>query len=201
MLPRSANDGPPGFRLVIYVDTDAGLPADLLIRTLKIVQRALHHADLWEINQLRIEMPEVPDIALDAATERLRRNRDVGIQIDSLKSGSLIISAGIFAFSWWVLDKTIGHSVEEAYEKTDLNRRLVEWLRSNLKRKAEKVYHDTNRALTAEGLGATGLESYALRDDVVELKITIIIRRDSEWPPPTYGELFGWQQPNTPKQE
>ncbi len=125
-------------RVEVHFVGDQPIPASVIAFALFRVADAIHKADLDELAAARLELPDIPSIAHDAAEFRLSKYRAQSFTIDESRRGSLIL-AGVALASWFILDKTIGETVGEAWKGSEWHKKLQRLLETRLFSKATNV--------------------------------------------------------------
>ena len=116
-------------------------PSDLIIAGLELAEEALHLLESRLIEDLLVH--EDMEQVLFAARAEMSGLRRKHLQFQNARSGSLILLGVFGVASWWVLDKTLGESVKEAYKKSELHARLTRFFSSDLSQFA----HDLGEAI------------------------------------------------------
>lgn len=159
--------------------------------------------DLIERNKLTND----PNL-LDAARFRFQEAKGQAIQIQSVEQGSLELTLVITAISCWVLSKTLGRSVEQAWDDSEMNKRVKRMIRRNVDFKGINIAKEIKKTLTRrfeKKKSKAPIESQTLNEteqplsarNAVEVfqsdeQIEIVVHANFDKPiPETYWEMFG----------
>lgn len=124
-----------------FVGSDQ-FPARLLLGAIEAVDRALMRAELEEIDELAGAFPEIPSAVFDAMRYRAGQLTAQAINFDYASTGSLILAGMGAAVAYWLLDKTLGETIKESWEESDLHRRLKAFLIKRRGAKAQAIAAD-----------------------------------------------------------
>jgi hypothetical protein len=117
-------------------------PAELVMYLLRVVDRAILRAERKEIDALQEAFPDLPAYAFDAMRFRLEALRGRALNVGAAHSGCLIIAGTAAALALWVLDKTLGETIKEAWKESTLHSKLTEFLVRRREDKAIDIGND-----------------------------------------------------------
>jgi hypothetical protein len=141
---------------------------------------------------------DVPLVAVDAALHRLDRFRGRAFLVQKASSGSIILAGVAGALAYWILDKTIGESVSEAWQRSELHKIVRDFFLMRFRGRSSDLADDIGRRL--DSLASSENQPYSitvLRHDsssdsprsrriessADEIEIIIEIHGDFEVPP------------------
>ncbi len=120
-----------------------------LVQALDSLETALYSSDREDVLELSAEL-RLPAVARDAALERLRNYRNLRLQFYDARQGSLTLFAIVTGVTLFVLDKTIGESVGEAFKDTDTHRKLRVLFSQRIELKALRVGEGIRHAFASK---------------------------------------------------
>src|SRR5690348_1777693 len=79
-----------------------------------------------ELRRIRKEIPEIPSKAITAAIIQLDKPliQYQAVRVAAAEKGSLALCLGVTAFGWWVLEKTIGETVKDAWKESEMHLKI-----------------------------------------------------------------------------
>ncbi len=146
---------PPASELgvAIHFEGEEGVDAGTFAAVVRDVDRALLEIAVEDLRALR-RQAVAPELAIDAAIGRAQDYRGSALRIDSASSGSIILFGAAGALTLWLLEHTVGKTLEEAWADSLLHRTLRDWLSSRLDSQATKAAARISRLLARRGLEA-----------------------------------------------
>ncbi len=115
---------------------------------LDLVENVLYNSDRRDIEYASQSL-RIPPIIADAAKERIRNLRHERLKITEVSTGSIILEGTIAAAALYVLKKTIGEPMGEAYKKSVAYGELANFFRNLIDEKtifiAEKLRQISHR--------------------------------------------------------
>ncbi len=130
-----------------FVGSEA-VPARVLAKLIQDINKSLLEEEKECVATIRREFSEIPQVAVDAALYRLREYERKGfsaLEIESVEYGCIIISAVVIAVAHWILDKTIGETLKDAYRGTQLEKSLKRFLLIGQKERLKKALNKVSR--------------------------------------------------------
>jgi hypothetical protein len=113
--------------------------AQLILGTIEAVERAIAQTEREEIDALAEEFSSLPPAVFDAMRYRARQLPGRSLNLRAATSGSLVLAGAVVALSYWLLDKTVGETVKEAWEHTSLHSKVRDFLLSRTREKADLI--------------------------------------------------------------
>jgi len=168
----------------------------VFVNFLEHINRNLTVIEIDAVMNVRIEFPEIPQVAVDAALFRLVNGEDTrsATRIQAVSQGSVTVIIAGTALAYWVLDKTIGETLKDAWKNSGLHRRLQRFLLLGQSEKFKRAIRDSTVASAKfyrhEDLHArfTSVRENFSDENNPFLDVDVeIIRSDDA--PPTYAEV------------
>jgi hypothetical protein len=122
--------------LEIAVRFDGEPPASLVLQTVNVIEQEAYQLSRAEM-EFALEAVEGITGAQKAACRRdIEEFRGLSIRLTDASRGSVLLLASLTVLGYWVLEKTVGETLKEAYVESDLHARLKAILLSRLRRQA-----------------------------------------------------------------
>ena len=172
-------NGEFGFRLVIRFNSET-VPAIVLSKVVAAVEDVGFKAEVAELRDLRHVDEDLPPVAFDAATYRMNELRGSAVTISGAREGSVILVGIVGGLAYWVLDKTLGETLTEAWKATETRGRLVGFLAKRRGRKAQDIAASIEKKATVRKGNWPTLVHAETKDGAIEVEVTVL--RD-EMPP------------------
>jgi hypothetical protein len=132
----------PDIRVELRFVGSPRFPARLVLGAIEAVERAVMRAEVAEINELAEAFPEIPEATFDAVRYRAQQLTAQSLNFESASSGSIILAGIAAAVAYWLLDKTLGETVKQAWEASELHSRVRKFLLTRLSAKAHAIARD-----------------------------------------------------------
>ena len=117
-----------------------GVSVEVLTSVLKQVTWAIESAEKDELDELVESFPDWSGIARDAMRYRFDRvDRDRLLNIERASNGSIILAGAAIGLAYWVVDKTLGETVKDAWKDSDGHTRLKEFLKKRVFSKRDQI--------------------------------------------------------------
>ena len=123
----------PIIRIEFKFNEKQGLPSYVLTEVISCVEQALYRGQVEALEDLS-EIPQLPQVAVDAARQRIQSCQGTSFIIKQAKSGSLILEGTFALLGLWLLDRTLSETLREAYREGTLHQKLKEVLQTSLSR-------------------------------------------------------------------
>lgn len=170
-----------------------GAPLDYVVTALSELGSVAYKQELEDFKIVRQHLDHfgIDAVVMDAVETRLRayKNRSV-LRVRAVNDGSVEIAVAVTGLFVWLLDKTLGETIKEAFTSTRTHERLREFLMNRREAKAKelgsKAAELINKKLGDEAsahivlidpLGGPGHHRYKIR---IEVELSGLI----EYPPP-----------------
>jgi len=134
---RERKNGPDVFLEVRFVGT--GFSASLVANVITAVEESAYQVAVREIDELERSLPDVDSAVFDAMRYRANQYRGRAVTLHSAQSGSILLLGIIAGLSYWLLDKTLGETVKEAWVKSGRHDQIVKMLSERRWAKAEAI--------------------------------------------------------------
>ena len=122
-------------------------PALLIADVLESVNNAVYESESDELEALSQRFSDLPQVTLDAARYRIENYRQTALLIESGSKGSLIVLGTTALLALWLLDKTLGETIKEAWKQDEWHNKLKDYLTENLAAKANAIAENIRRQL------------------------------------------------------
>jgi hypothetical protein len=123
---------------VRYVNSDS-FPADAVAKTIEHLDSIVLEQEGRELETLARDLDGIPALALDATRHRLSVHSGESILFYSASEGSIILCGVIAGLAAWILEKTLGETLKEAWVESDLHKKLKRLLLAGSRYKAENI--------------------------------------------------------------
>ena len=118
--------------LVVNIKSDGFVSARSLAETTSLIEHAILETEIAELDFLRNEVNEIPAFVFDAVQFRLYQKAGQSFQITETANGSLILGGIAAGLCIWLLNKTVGETVKEAWLESVTHQKLKELLSAHL---------------------------------------------------------------------
>ena len=81
-----------------------------------------------ELDYLIEENPWIPSVVADASKHRIYAHRGQSVLVEFAAEGSIVITCVVSALALWILNKTLGETIKEAWLTSPLHHHLKEFL-------------------------------------------------------------------------
>lgn len=125
--------------LMLWNRRPTGYPHDVLAKTLSAVNSAVFASELVDLRAIRQEFPELPEVVFDAAFHRMRSYRGSALRIQAASSGSLLIAGAVAGVTIFVLKQTLGETIKDAWEESQMHERLKSFLLRRMGGKTHQI--------------------------------------------------------------
>lgn len=177
-------------RLDIHFKYEERLPAGFFARVIQIAEQAIYESELEDMFEISVAYPEISKVELDAARYRMDHNWGRALQIEDAFAGSIIISGLVSGLAYWVLDKTLGDTLKEAWHDSVIQGRIKDFLLGEPLKKSRQIAAKID-AKIREDLYVRQYETkveYAVQEDD-PLTITFVVELMPDiLAPPTRGD-------------
>jgi hypothetical protein len=176
-----------------FTGADA-VPEKVMAAVLDGINENLTKLEIQSIKTIRIEFPEVPLVAVDAALFRADHFKSGSVtRIQAVKPGSVEVVIGVVALSYWLLEKTVGETIKDAWTQSGLHRRLKRFLLLGQEERLNQAVEDTfakSKKLSQlrESVRMRTLRKNDSDPDAPMLEVEVEIVQTQEGPP-TYADL------------
>ena len=111
----------------------------MLLGGIEAAERAVERAEIAEIEAIAKAFPEIPEPIFDAVRYRAERLTAQSLNVDTASNGSIILAGAAAAVAYWLLDKTLGKTLEKAWLASDLQSRVEDFLTKRRGQKAQQI--------------------------------------------------------------
>jgi hypothetical protein len=137
----------PSVEVTIHIEGGDAFPAGLVAQTIGIVERSAFTTEAEELEAIFEEFPDIPELVRDACRQRLNNFRGNTLLVSAAAPGSFVIAATCTALAYWLVEKTLGETVKEAYKESDLHKKLKELLARRLFRRTQNLASTVHNAV------------------------------------------------------
>lgn len=130
---------PDQIHLEVRINSGAYISVGNMVRVLTLTQQAIFEMELAQMQVLRDAFVEIPAYVYDAAILRLYLKAGSSFLIRDLKRSSIIIEGFAIGLAIWLLEKTLGETLKEAWLDSHLHTRIKEFLTTRLSRKEKAL--------------------------------------------------------------
>lgn len=152
---------------------DGAVLSEELIQILKAVEKAVFSVELQELRGVRSAFPMLSVVALDAAEFRLSQVRGRAMAYSNAKEGSIVLIGAIGGLSYFILDKTLGQTISEAWAESDANKKLKDFLKKRLSLLAIKTAKEISKEVSKKGLSVSAQHSDAPGNEAVSVTVNL----------------------------
>lgn len=126
-------------RLEFHFKYEDRLPAGLFARFVQVAEQAIYEAELEDLFELSVTLPEISRIDLDAMRYRMDQNWGRTLQLEDVYTGSIILSGLAAGLAYWVVDQTLSESLQDGWPGSELRGRIRDHLLGDPLGKAQRV--------------------------------------------------------------
>jgi hypothetical protein len=149
------------------------LPAGVLAHVVAAIDAAGFQCAQEDLAFLRQELREFP-VLIDAGAHRLSKQRGAGALITSAQNGSIVL-LGLIAGAYWLLDKTLGETVKEAWTASPAHAHIFEVLTRRRPKRLRKVAEQIERTSgIVDGNWAVRVRADVVNDDTIEVDVHVL---------------------------
>jgi hypothetical protein len=140
-----SNDGERYFGTSLRIHfTERGFPCEVLARVTVAVEAAVFQVEREELGMLGETLEDALPM-IDAAHYRLERYQGASVVITGANEGSVVVLGVIAGLSYWILDKTFGETLKEAWKGCATHEKLQDVF---MRRRGERVRRIADRIET-----------------------------------------------------
>ena len=129
--------------------------ARILADIAALTEWATYEIERSELEYLKREFPDIPAATYDAALFRLSRKAGHTLVITEAQGGSVVLGGSAVALAIWLLNRTLGETIKEAWLKSDLHARVQDLLLKGLGDKRYRLADAIENQLSERGIDAT----------------------------------------------
>jgi hypothetical protein len=176
---------------IIVKFTDAtNFPAALITGVINTIERVVFEVEREDLEDL-IDIIEntqaIESIVADASRHRISAYRGQSVLVESARGGSIELICVAGALAYWILDRTIGETIKEAWRESSAHRRLKEFLSQERTAKAQEIARRLKRSIRAprqvkELSLAVGVE-VSEAGGISRIVVTVDLRSETQLPP------------------
>lgn len=120
-------------------------PANAVVATIQHIESIIYEQERRELETLARDLEEMPSLAVDAARHRLGTHSGESILFYSASQGSILLIGAVAGLAGWILDKTLGETLKEAWVESDLHKRIKRLLGARVNYKGENIAAEIER--------------------------------------------------------
>jgi hypothetical protein len=105
--------------------------------------------EIGDLKLMRNQIPEIPSNVIRQVVKELEQHtRDpIIFKLSAVEKGSLGFFVGVTALAYWLLDKTLGETVKDAWKATQLHDRIRAYFLRGRKDKLRALQRDVNSTI------------------------------------------------------
>ena len=140
-------DAFPDVSVALRLEGGTAFPAGFITQTISVVERSAFSTEVEELEAIFEEFPEIPQVVCDACRHRINDFRGNALLVSAAKPGSLVLFATCTALAYWLVEKTLGETLKEAYKESDMHEKLKALLARRLFRRTENLAATVHNAV------------------------------------------------------
>jgi len=110
-----------------------------LTTVLRSIESAIIETEKQEIEVLSDKIKDIPVVAIDACYERLRKYNGFAYRLSATRSGSVVVVGLVAGVAYYVLDKTLGETLKEAWLESKMHEKIKNLLTDRRNVRAHKI--------------------------------------------------------------
>lgn len=175
---------------------DQNLPAELITQSMQCVNDAYFASELSDLREIRKTFLQLPQVAFDAAEHRMKKHKRSSVLISAVDKGSIEIVIFVTGLAMWILEKTLGETMKEAWLESDSNKKLKKFLLKGRHKKVKHFREDAHKRLArkipSEYITSTQVQKQSnnhIKDGGAIITFEVMVSLDEKYPPKR-GDLF-----------
>jgi len=126
--------------VTLRFQTDTGVPAEIVSDLLKEVSRSIYRAEREELNEIFELLPNLTSVERDAMRFRFEQvDSDRALNVEYGGRGSLLLFGAAAGLAYWVVDKTMGETLKEAWVESSGHANLKAFLKTRVFAKRDRI--------------------------------------------------------------
>lgn len=138
----------------IHIDFPMFVSARTMADFAALTEWAVFEHERSELEYLKQEFHEIPAVTYDAALLRLHRKRGNAFLITEAGRGSVLLGGMAAGLAIWILDRTLGETLKNAWLESDLHERLKDLLLGRFGYKKKALADAIQKQLAERGIEA-----------------------------------------------
>ena len=119
---------------------DRGVSYRTIDKTLSAVAWTIERIEREELEAVLHHFSDLPSVARDAMRYRFEQvEQSRLVNIEKARTGSVVLTAAAAGLAYWVVDKTLGETLKEAWKGSEPDRELQAFLRQRVFRKRQRM--------------------------------------------------------------
>ncbi|MCU1002771.1 hypothetical protein JAK44_17660 [Stenotrophomonas maltophilia] len=139
-------------QVLLKVSFENSVSTESLVAILNALESAAYQAETAELRQLRRSFPSLPEVATDAAAYRLQNEKGRVVRYSSADDGSILLIGAVAGLSYYILDKTLGQTISEAWSESESHERLKAFLKKRRFIRSREVERRIKSPLERRGI-------------------------------------------------
>ena len=168
-------------------------PTALISGLINTVEKVVFQFEQEQLEHLIKQNRDIPLVVADASRHRIYAHKGQSVLIESASHGCIELAFVVTALAYWILDKTLGETLKQAWQKSPMNVRLKEILSEDRTRKAKEIARRleqrVDRSHGLKELSVSTKIDVSEGDGISNIQITVTAKKDAELPP-TRGEIL-----------
>lgn len=151
----------------ITFHTDDGVPANILFDAISNITTTLRQIEEQQLVEFLAELSQLESTTIDAIKYRFNTTkRNEGLQIRYGEKGSLVLVGAVSAVSLWIVDKTLGETIKDAWKESEAHEKLKSILTKNKSRNEKIIAEKTRKNLKHLGASVSNIEEGKIEVDI-----------------------------------
>lgn len=186
---------PLDFDIKLELCCKQSFPADIITTAIQCINDAYYLSEIDDLTQIQGEFTDLPKVAFEAAVSRMKKCKKSSVLISSVEKGSIEITIAATALAYWILNQTLGETLKETWNESDMKKKVKEILGKGLDKKVGDVRKNVLRRLKQKlpvDTGISGKEPSQNNNGdktVIEIRVELEIEKTKY--PPKRGDMFG----------
>ena len=139
-------------RVLLKVTFENAVSTESLVAVLNALEKAAYQVELSELRQVRRSFPSLPEVAADAAAYRLQNEKGRVVRYSSADDGSILLIGAVAGLSYYILDKTLGQTISEAWSESESHEKLKAFLKKRRFFRSQQVEKRIRAPLERRGI-------------------------------------------------
>ncbi|AMJ97368.1 hypothetical protein AVL55_03835 [Alteromonas macleodii] len=136
-------------QIYLYFSGDDAISLAAIEEVTKQLRKMLIEIERKDLKIIRKKFPEIPFAVLKKVSGDMDEYLDdpTLFKVAAVKKGSLGLYLSLTALCYWLLDKTLGETVKDAWIQTSLHRRLKAYFIKNKTEKLKQLQREINSSI------------------------------------------------------
>ena len=113
--------------------------ANVIEKIIHLVGASIFDSEIDDLNTIAMRFPELPTVVIDAAKHRINKYKGSALLLEYSERGSIILGGVAAGVAIFILQKTVGETLTEAWVNTNMHQRLKNFLLEDYTSKASRI--------------------------------------------------------------